>query len=297
MGPSSGEAPWSRQGSRVASREVILCRIITRASQAMTWSIALLPSTVARKPRAIGHGHAVGPAPRRIGPGSGTGPDLSSVVRSVLSWSPADQDRDRRVANGLVSLSVASVVSASARSICASAVPMPRTRTGKQDTMVVIAYGARFIPLGIGWWATCPAMPRPNEQIADHLANRRVRALIAGSRASQARSAYAAYASTRDRERDSRVQVKAGQIPGREDQTEAGLLRDPDPAGPHLGRSRDSQDQQRPGPRLGPPGLPVLPDGRANPGLSAARSNGSCGRLEVPVLGVKHAVRARWHRP
>ena len=137
-------------------------------------------------------------------------------------------------------------------------------------------------------------MPRPNEQVADHLANRRVRALIAGSRASRARSAYAAYASTRDRERDSRVQVKAGQIPGRADQIEAGLLRDPDPARPHLGRSRDSQDQQRPGPRHGPPGLPVLPDGRANPGLSAARSNGSCGRLEAPVLGVKHVVRTPW---
>jgi hypothetical protein len=35
-------------------------------------------------------------------------------------------------------------------------------------------------------------MPSASEQIADHLANRRVRALIAGSRVSQARSAYAA---------------------------------------------------------------------------------------------------------
>src|SRR5712671_6445223 len=39
-------------------------------------------------------------------------------------------------------------------------------------------------------------MPSVKEQIADHLANRRVRPLIACSRASQARSAYAAYAST-----------------------------------------------------------------------------------------------------
>jgi hypothetical protein len=36
------------------------------------------------------------------------------------------------------------------------------------------------------------AIPSANEQIADHLANRRVRVLIAWSRASQARSAYAA---------------------------------------------------------------------------------------------------------
>ena len=35
-------------------------------------------------------------------------------------------------------------------------------------------------------------MPSAKEQIADHLANRRVRALITWSRASQARSAYAA---------------------------------------------------------------------------------------------------------
>ena len=69
---------------------------------------------------------------------------------------------------------------------------MPRTRIGGQDTMVVIAHGARVIPAwAIRWYATCPAMPRPNEPIADHLANRRVRALIAVSRASQARSAYA----------------------------------------------------------------------------------------------------------
>jgi hypothetical protein len=39
-------------------------------------------------------------------------------------------------------------------------------------------------------------MPSAKEPIADHLANRRVRLLIQSSRASQARSAYAAYAST-----------------------------------------------------------------------------------------------------
>src|SRR5580704_4540367 len=34
----------------------------------------------------------------------------------------------------------------------------------------------------------------------------------------------------------------------RGNQPESGLLRDADPAGPHLGRSRGGQDQQRPGP-------------------------------------------------
>src|SRR5271157_2657044 len=41
-------------------------------------------------------------------------------------------------------------------------------------------------------------MPSAKEQIADHLANRRVRPLIDCSRASQARSAYAAYAAYAD---------------------------------------------------------------------------------------------------
>jgi hypothetical protein len=62
------------------------------------------------------------------------------------SWSAGDQDRGRRVADGPVRLSAASVASASARSMCASEVPMARTRTGRQETTVVIAHGARPIP-------------------------------------------------------------------------------------------------------------------------------------------------------
>jgi hypothetical protein len=59
--------------------------------------------------------------------------------------------------------------------------------------MMVTAHGAHAIPAwAIRWYATCPAMPSANEQIADYLANRRVRALISWSRANQARSAYAA---------------------------------------------------------------------------------------------------------
>ena len=52
---------------------------------------------------------------------------------------------------------------------------------------MVIAHGARAVPAwAIRWQATCPAMPSAKEQIADHLANARVRTLIARSRASQA---------------------------------------------------------------------------------------------------------------
>jgi hypothetical protein len=70
---------------------------------------------------------------------------------------------------------------------------MVRTRTGRHDTTVVTGHGARAIWAWAIWWkATCPAMPSTSEPIADHFANRRVRPLIGRSRASQARSAYAA---------------------------------------------------------------------------------------------------------
>ena len=52
-----------------------------------------------------------------------------------------------------------------------------------------------------------------------------------------------------DRQGDGRVQVQRGpDARQRGDQPEPGLLRDADPAGPHLGRGRGGQDQQRPGP-------------------------------------------------
>src|SRR5206468_12837652 len=67
----------------------------------------------------------------------------------------------------------------------------------RQDTIVVTSHGARAIPAWASkWYATCPAMPSAKEQIADHLANRRVRPLTGCPSVSQARSAYAAYAST-----------------------------------------------------------------------------------------------------
>jgi len=118
----------------------------------------------------------------------------SGRLRSGPSWSGGDQDTDCRTAGGPVRLS--GVSSASARSMCASAVPMARTRTGQP--------GAQRVR-GVGFDA--------------------------------------------DRQRDGGVQVQRGpDARQRGDQAEPGLLRDADPPGPHLGRSRDGQDQQRPGP-------------------------------------------------
>jgi glucoamylase len=70
------------------------------------------------------------------------------------AWSPADQPADR----GAVGPAVPGwsgppvVVSASARSMWASAVPMPRTRTGRQDTRVVTGHGARAAPAWARRW-------------------------------------------------------------------------------------------------------------------------------------------------
>ena len=61
---------------------------------------------------------------------------------------------------------------------------MPRTRTGRQDTAVVMAQGA--------WLATCPAMPRSRDPIAERRAKRRVRLEMVVLVVSQARRAQAA---------------------------------------------------------------------------------------------------------
>jgi hypothetical protein len=91
---------------------------------------------------------------------------------------------------GLVVAASGWLAVASSRSMWASVVPMARTRTGRQDTMVVMAHGARAWPAWTSrWYATCPAMPKRKEQIADRFANLRVRGLIQRSVASQARSA------------------------------------------------------------------------------------------------------------
>src|SRR5271156_2050889 len=84
------------------------------------------------------------------------GPDAASGARGAAwswagpAWSLKDQAEDRGVAAGPgVRLPGGSAaVPASARIMWASAVPMPRTRTGRQDTIVVTGHGARAAP---GW--------------------------------------------------------------------------------------------------------------------------------------------------
>jgi hypothetical protein len=105
-----------------------------------------------------------GPDPEIPGPscGPGSGPfwsrladpsrSASGRLRSGPSWSSEDQDRDRRTAGGPVRLSGVSSASASARSMWARAVPMARTRTGRQDTIVVTGHGARAVPAWASRW-------------------------------------------------------------------------------------------------------------------------------------------------
>ena len=185
----------------------------------------------------------------------------SGRPRSGPFWSSTDQDEDRRVAGGPVPLSGAWVALASARSMCASAVPVPSTRTGRQDTMVVTGHGARAIPAwAIRWQAACPAMPSAKEQISRPLGE------PAGPVADRASSSQAQARRRRTRpgadwQGDGGVQVQRGPDAWqRGDQPEPGLLRDADPPGPHLGRRRGSQDQQRPG-----PDGPARPDRRGGP--------------------------------
>ena len=61
---------------------------------------------------------------------------------------------------------------------------------------------------------TCPAIPSARDSSADHFAKRRVRGLTACSPASQARSAYAAYASTPTGSVIEVSRCSDGQIPG-----------------------------------------------------------------------------------
>src|SRR5690348_462636 len=86
-------------------------------------------------------------------------------------------------------------------------------------------------------------MPSANEQIADHLANRRVRPLIESSSASQARSAYAAYASTPIGRMIDGVDADAAQQVRRRHDVEAGRLELGDDAVPARGVDEGAVDQ------------------------------------------------------
>ena len=81
------------------------------------------------------------------GPGRASGAGGAAWSWAAPAWSPADQARDRSPAGPPVPVSgVSAAVPASARSMWASVVPMPRTRTGRQDTIMVTGHGARAAP-------------------------------------------------------------------------------------------------------------------------------------------------------
>src|SRR6267378_1815253 len=92
-------------------------------------------------------------------------------------------------------------------------------------------------------------MPSAKEQIADHLANRRVRPLIDSSPASQARSAYAAYASTPTGRVMDVSRYRDGRMPGsgetRPNPVFCAMPTQPDHTSAAAGAARTSSGQDR----------------------------------------------------
>src|SRR5436190_5061163 len=92
-------------------------------------------------------------------------------------------------------------------------------------------------------------MPSAKEQIADHLANRRVRPLTECSPASQARSAYAAYASTPTGRVMDVSRCSDGQMPGsgetRPNPVFCAMPTQPDHTSAAAGAARTSSGQDR----------------------------------------------------
>ena len=135
-------------------------------------------------------------------------------------------------------------------------------------------------------------MPSAKEQIADHLANRRVRWLIACSAGQPGAQRVRRVRLDADRQGDGRVQVQRGpDSRQRGDQPEPGLLRDADPAGPHLRRGRGGEDQQRPGPdgpgtgrrprRTGPPAAGPGRGRTTGPRSAAGAGRGGAGAVHA----------------
>src|SRR5258707_2736098 len=124
-------------------------------------------------------------------------------------------------------------------------------------------------------------MPSAKEQIADHLANRRVRSLIDSSPVSQARSAYAAYASTPTGRVMDVSRCSDGQMPGSGETSPNPVLcampAQPDHTSAAAGAARTSSGQDRtvllpqetPADRSSPAGPVVRAAGRP-PGPSSA---------------------------
>ena len=93
------------------------------------------------------------------------------------------------------------------------------------------------------------SLPSVKEQIADHLANRRVRPLTVCSSASQARSAYAAYASTPTGRVMDVSRCSDGQMPGsgetRPNPVLCAMPTQPDHTSAAAGAARTSSGQDR----------------------------------------------------
>ena len=94
---------------------------------------------------AAGRSRTEGPQVAARGPGA-TGPSAASSVRLDPAWSSGDQDADRRRGCPVFCSPGDWAARTSLRSRWASVVPTARTRTGRQDTIVVIAHGARVTP-------------------------------------------------------------------------------------------------------------------------------------------------------
>ena len=187
----------------------------------------------------------------RPGPGSGTGPGrVSGRLRPGPSWSSGDQDRDRRMAGGPVPLSGASA----GLGVGAQHVGQRGPHGQDQDRQAGHDGGDR---------PRRPCHPGLGQQVVGDLpghaeregADRRPLGEPAGPGADRVLAGQPGAQRVRrvgldaDRQGDGGVQVQRGpDARQRGDQPEPGLLRDADPAGPHLGRGRGGQDQQRPGP-------------------------------------------------
>ena len=184
------EPHWSPGFRRCATRAVIPASPVRRIHGRSHGLDPAVPAQAGQLRRRSGH--AVVPAQERPAAAQRTIPGPPPAVRALVRPGPR---RPRPVTAGWPPVRPGRPPPLPRRpAACAPGrVPMPRTRTGRQDTIVAITHGARAIPAwAIRWEATCPAIPSANEQIADHLANRRVPALTSRSCASQARSAYAA---------------------------------------------------------------------------------------------------------
>jgi hypothetical protein len=128
---------------------------------------------------------------------------------------------------------------------------------------------------------TCPAIPSAKDSIADHLANRRVRGLTACSPASQARSAYAAYASTPTGSVMEVSRCSDGQIPGSGATMPKPVSRamptHPDQTSAAAGTARTSSGQDRTADRE----LVNIPDRSSERSLGAVWTGGPDGRGAV----------------